>query len=111
MRAHAGRTAWRPCAHQWRLGPINCEALGKQHMGDTYNSAAEAETDRAQQKAVLAPLNAWDRALRRDECGAWCIRGERGSIHTWGDAAIPDSIGADRICYASATRIAFLTVS
>src|SRR5215467_185813 len=52
---------------------------------NTYDSAAEAEADRAQQKALLAALNAWDRALRRDECGAWCIGGERGTAHTWGD--------------------------
>jgi hypothetical protein len=39
-------------------------------MGDTCNSAAEAETDRAQLRALLTALNAWDRALRRD--GAWC---------------------------------------
>jgi hypothetical protein len=67
-------------------------------MGDTYDSAAEAEADRAQQKDLLTALNAWDRALRRDECGAWCIHGDKwlraggvkminlsGSIHTWGD--------------------------
>jgi hypothetical protein len=54
-------------------------------MGDTYDSAAEAEADRAQQKVLIAALSAWDRALRRDECGAWCVSGERGSIHTWGD--------------------------
>jgi hypothetical protein len=35
--------------------------------------------------AAISPLNAWDRALRRDECGAWRINGTRGSIHTWGD--------------------------
>ena len=45
-------------------------------MGDTYNSAAEAEADRAQQKALLVALNAWDRALRWNECGAWCLRGK-----------------------------------
>ena len=54
-------------------------------MGDTYYSAAEAEADRAQQKALIAALNASDRALRRDECGAWRIAGERGSVHTWAD--------------------------
>ena len=54
-------------------------------MGDTYENEIEAEADRAQQKALLAALNAWDRALRRDECGAWSIRGTRGTIHTWGD--------------------------
>jgi hypothetical protein len=47
-------------------------------MGDTYNSAAEAEADRAQQQTLLEALGAWDRALRRDECGAWRIDGTRG---------------------------------
>jgi hypothetical protein len=56
-------------------------------MGDTYDNAAEAEADRTQQKTLLAALGAWDRALRRDECGAWTITGERGSIHTYGDAS------------------------
>ena len=54
-------------------------------MGDTYDSAADAEVDREQQRQLLAALNAWDRALRRDECGAWTIMGSRGTIHTWGD--------------------------
>ena len=52
---------------------------------NTYDSAAEAEADRAQQKALLMALNAWDRALRRDEAGAWAICGKHGSIHTWGN--------------------------
>lgn len=52
---------------------------------DTYETAAEAEADRAQQKAMLAALNGWAQALRRDECGAWRIIGKHGSIHTWGD--------------------------
>jgi hypothetical protein len=52
---------------------------------DTYESAAEAEADRAQMRAQLTAISAWDRALRRDECGAWRIDGMRGSIHTWGD--------------------------
>jgi hypothetical protein len=56
-------------------------------MGDTYVSAADAETDRARQKALLAAINGWDRALRRDECGAWCINGTRGSVHSWGDGS------------------------
>src|SRR5262245_32650567 len=55
-------------------------------MPDTYDTAFEAESDRAQQKVLLAALNGCDRALRRDECGAWRISGSRGSIHTWGDA-------------------------
>jgi hypothetical protein len=56
-------------------------------MGDinTYDSSADAEADRAQQKKLLGALNAWDRALRRDECGAWTISGNTGTIHTWGD--------------------------
>jgi hypothetical protein len=54
-------------------------------MGNTYDSAAEAEADKAQQKALLTALNAWDRALRRDECGTWTIIGMRGTVHTWGD--------------------------
>jgi hypothetical protein len=44
-----------------------------------------AEADRAQQLRLLAALGAWDRALRRDDCSAWCISGKTGSIHTWGD--------------------------
>jgi hypothetical protein len=56
-------------------------------MRQTYESAAGAETDRAQQKAMLLALGAWDRALRRDGCGAWCIAGAHGSIHSWGDGA------------------------
>jgi hypothetical protein len=54
-------------------------------MGYTYDSAADAEADRDQQKSLLAALGAWDRALRRDECGAWRINGEHGYIYTWGD--------------------------
>jgi hypothetical protein len=54
-------------------------------MGNTYDSAAEADGDRDQQRKLLAALGAWDRALRRDECGAWAIAGETGSIHTSGD--------------------------
>jgi hypothetical protein len=58
-------------------------------MGDTYATASEAEADRGQQQALLAALNATERALRRDECGAWRINGRNdgtgGSIHTWGD--------------------------
>ena len=54
-------------------------------MRDTYATVAETEADRAQQKALLAALGAWDRALRRDECRAWTISGEHGAIHTYGD--------------------------
>jgi hypothetical protein len=54
-------------------------------MTDTYDTAEEAEADRAQQLALLSALNATSTALRRDECGAWRISGQSGSIHTWGD--------------------------
>jgi hypothetical protein len=51
----------------------------------TYDSAADAAADREQQQSLVGALNAWDRALRRDECGAWRINGRHGSIHTRGD--------------------------
>jgi hypothetical protein len=51
----------------------------------SYDTAAEADADRTQQRELLAALGAWDRALRRDECGAWTIAGRHGTIHTWGD--------------------------
>jgi hypothetical protein len=54
-------------------------------MLDTYDSAADAEADRKQQKALLSALGASDLALRRDECGAWRINGKHGSVHTHGD--------------------------
>src|SRR5215831_7583254 len=54
-------------------------------MGNTYDSAPEAEADRAQQRELLTALGAWDRALRRDKCGAWAIISSRGTIHTFGD--------------------------
>jgi|SRR6516162_9872282 len=54
-------------------------------MGDTYDNAAEGQADRTQQRALLTALSAWDRALRRDECGAWCIGGKAGRVYTWGD--------------------------
>jgi hypothetical protein len=36
-------------------------------------------------KELLTALNASDRVLRRDQCGAWTIIGKQGSIHTWSD--------------------------
>jgi hypothetical protein len=53
--------------------------------GDTYDSHAEVDRDREQQRSLLVSLGAVDRALRRDECGAWRITGKFGSVHTWGD--------------------------
>lgn len=52
---------------------------------NTYDSADDGDADRAQQRMLLVALNARDRALRRDGCGAWCISGTRGTVHTWGD--------------------------
>jgi hypothetical protein len=52
---------------------------------NTYESATEADADRAQQLRLLAALGSWDRALRRDELAAWCIMGTRGCIYTSGD--------------------------
>src|SRR5262245_597536 len=59
--------------------------MGTPAMRNTYDNPAEAEADRGQQRLLLAALNAWDRALGRDECSAWCISGKHGRIYTWGD--------------------------
>ena len=46
----------------------------------TYATIKEAEADRD----VLRCLrDVSKRPLRRDECGAWCIRGRRGHVYTW----------------------------
>ena len=58
---------------------------GKSTITDTYDTAAEAAADRAQQQSLLTALNGWERALRRDECGAWRINGKHGTVHTRGD--------------------------
>ena len=47
----------------------------------TYRSAA---ADKAEQLRLLVALGAWDRALRRDEAGAWTIFGKAGHIYTYG---------------------------
>ena len=52
---------------------------------DTYDTVADADAGRAQQKNLLTALGGWDRALRRDECGVWAIIGKTGNILTWGD--------------------------
>lgn len=51
----------------------------------TYRNSAEADADRSQQFELLRAIGGQDRALRRDECGAWTIRGKYGRIYTWGD--------------------------
>jgi hypothetical protein len=53
----------------------------------SYKTRADADADRAAQLVLMNALSAWDRAFRRDECGAWRINGERGHIYTWGDGA------------------------
>lgn len=80
----------------------------------TYETAAEAEADRKQQRALLLALNAWDRALRRDDCGAWCISGTRGSVHTWGDGVSWALYGACRSARhwtATKARLSFCAVT
>jgi hypothetical protein len=81
---------------------------------DTYDSAADAEADRAQQRALLGALGAWDRALRRDECGAWSIHGQRGTIHTWGDGktwAAFVACRSGRHWTATKAKLSFCTVT
>jgi hypothetical protein len=52
----------------------------------SYKTRADAEANRIAQTTLKNVLNAWDRALRRDDCGAWRINGERGHIYTWADS-------------------------
>jgi len=82
-------------------------------MHDTYENAAEAETDRAQQKMLLSALAAWDRALHHDECGTWCISGTRGTVHTWDDGkswVLFVACRSVRHWTAAKTRLSFCTV-
>jgi len=53
--------------------------------GLTYKSRDDEQRDKAQLVKLLTALNAWDRALRRDECSLWTIKGKHGCITTWGD--------------------------
>jgi hypothetical protein len=50
----------------------------------SYGILEEAEADRDMQRSLLAALDVSKRLLRRDECGAWRIRGRKGHIYTWG---------------------------
>jgi hypothetical protein len=73
-----------------------------------------AEADREQQLHLLAALGAWDRALRRDECSAWCVSGKTGSIHTWGDGrtwVLFVMCRSARHWTATKQRLAFCTVT
>jgi hypothetical protein len=83
----AGKVICETAAQSLRVESVSRRGppLATASVGDTYDSAAEAEADRVQQKQLLTALNASDRALRRDECGAWTLIGRQGSIHTWGD--------------------------
>jgi len=49
-----------------------------------YESAKEAEADREMQRCLLVALDASQRSLRRDECGAWRVTGRKGHAYTWG---------------------------
>jgi hypothetical protein len=80
----------------------------------TYDAHAEAEADKAQQARLLAALDGWERALRRDECGAWCIAGKRGRIHTWGDGktwVLSVSCHSVRAWTATKARLGFCIVT
>jgi hypothetical protein len=75
---------------------------------NTYDSAAAAEADRAQQLRPLAALGAWDRALRRDKLAAWCITGTRGRIYADGMGWVPHVTGRSALHW-SAVRARLMT--
>jgi hypothetical protein len=69
-------------------------------------------TDRAQQQHLLAALNAWSRALRRDECGAWRINGTSGHVYAAGNGWLfYVATGSPRAWTAAKERLAFCTVT
>jgi hypothetical protein len=49
-----------------------------------YANSKEADADRNALRGLLLVLDVSNRTLRRDECGAWGIRGRRGHVYTWG---------------------------
>jgi hypothetical protein len=51
---------------------------------NTYETAADADADRAQQLQLVVALGAWAERRAGIECGAWRISGKTGSIHTAG---------------------------
>jgi hypothetical protein len=53
-------------------------------MGLSYETLEESAADRALQKTLVIALDAQRSSLRRDECGAWRIRGKHGHIYIWG---------------------------
>jgi hypothetical protein len=83
-------------------------------MNETYHNAADAQGDRRQLRDLLAALNAWDRALRRDECNAWRISGTSGCIYTWGDGktwVLHIACRSSRHWAATKERLAFCAVT
>ncbi len=54
-------------------------------MALTYDSAAEADADKAQLHLMLTALDAAQSQMRLDACRAWTLRGKRGYLATWGD--------------------------
>jgi hypothetical protein len=54
-------------------------------MKNTYHTADEANQDKEQFAELLAALNAWPSALRRNGDGLWILRGHPCYASTWGD--------------------------
>ena len=89
----------------------------------TYRNSDDERADKAQQERLLAALDAWDRALRRDENAAWIIRGKHGTICTWGDpqrsasavyaqpVSTVDAEGSARAWVSAKHKLAVLTVT
>src|SRR5262245_45227448 len=82
-----------PCVMGWRQPPATRRWSSRSRTSrfksgahlDTYDTTEEAEADRARHQKLLGGARRQERALRRDECGAWRITGSRGSIHTQAD--------------------------
>jgi hypothetical protein len=51
----------------------------------TYKNRAASSADRNQKLRLLDLSDAVPLALRRDECGAWRVKGKHGYACTWGD--------------------------
>jgi hypothetical protein len=54
-------------------------------VGLTYRTQTLKDANRDKQGKLLEALEAWDRALRLDENGAWRITGSTGHIYAWSD--------------------------
>jgi hypothetical protein len=67
---------------------------------------------RAQQQRLLAALNAWSCALRRDECGDWCINCEHGHVYAAGNGWLfYVATRSPRAWTAAKERLALCTVT